>query len=57
VLDDLAVLQAEEVRRSGALVFGRGLQQAVRHNQVALGDSALDAEAHLGNCSTKPSTN
>jgi hypothetical protein len=47
VLDNLAVLQAEEVRRRGAAVFGRGLQQAVRHNHVALGDSALDVEAHL----------
>src|SRR5829696_5061810 len=48
VLDDLAVLQAEEVRRGGAAVFGRGLYQAVRHDHVALGDGAPDLEAQLG---------
>src|SRR5215213_9551736 len=48
VLDDLAVLQAEEVRRGGAAVFGRGLYQAVRHDYVALGDGAFDVEAQLG---------
>src|SRR5215208_6398997 len=47
VLDDLAVLQAEEVRRGGAAVFGRSLQQAVQRNQVALSDGALDVVAHL----------
>src|SRR5919112_4545824 len=48
VLDDLAVLQAEEVRRGGAAVFGRGLYQAVCHDHVALGDGAPDVEAQLG---------
>ena len=48
MLDDLTVLQAEEVRRSCAAVFRRGLQQAVRHNQVALGNGALDVETQLG---------
>src|SRR5215208_3363944 len=48
VLDDLAVLQAEEVRRCGAAVFGRSFYQAVRHNHVALGDGAPDVEAQLG---------
>src|SRR5918995_7483257 len=32
VLDDLAVLQAEEVRRGGAAVFWGGLDQAVRND-------------------------
>ena len=48
MLDDLAVLQAEEVCCSGSAVFGRGLQQAVRGDDVAVGDGALDVEAHLG---------
>src|SRR5215208_4571882 len=48
VLDDLAVLQAEEVRRGGAAVFGRSFYQAVRHNHVALGDGTPDVEAQLG---------
>src|SRR6266540_2905786 len=47
LLDDLAVLQPEDVRRSGAAVAGRGLQQAVRHDEVALGDRALDLDAQV----------
>ena len=48
MLDDLAVFQTEEICRGGAPIFGRGLQQAMRHNHVALGDGALDLEACLG---------
>ena len=47
MLDDLAVLEAEDVRGGGASVRGRGVEQAVRHDQVALGDGALDLEAGL----------
>src|SRR5215208_3711965 len=47
VLDDLAVLQAEEVSYGSAAVFGRSLQQAVQRNQVALSDGALDVVAQL----------
>jgi hypothetical protein len=48
VLDELAVLQAEEVRCGTAAVFGRGLKQAVCHNQVALGSGAVELDAQLG---------
>jgi hypothetical protein len=48
VLDDLAVLQAEDVRYRRAAIFKWGLKQAVGHDQVALGDGALDVEAQLG---------
>src|SRR5215203_674354 len=48
VFDHLAVFQAEEVCRGGATVFRGGLKQAMSHNHVALGDGALDLEAHLG---------
>src|SRR5215212_5226727 len=48
VLYHLAVLQAEEIGRGGAAVFGGGLQKAVRHYHVALGDDALDLETPLG---------
>src|SRR5215211_371383 len=42
------ILPTSKRKKSAAAVFGRGLQQAVRHNQVAFGDGALDVEAHLG---------
>jgi hypothetical protein len=48
VLNNLALLQTEEVCRGGAPVFGRGLDQAMPHNHLALGDGALDLQAHLG---------
>src|SRR5215213_2753173 len=48
VLDDLAVLQAEEISRGGAQVFWGALEQTVGHYHVALGQGALDLQAHLG---------
>jgi hypothetical protein len=48
VLDDLALLQAEEVSRGCTPVFWRGPKQAVGHYHVALGQGALDLETHLG---------
>jgi hypothetical protein len=51
VLDKLPVLQAKEVRCGTAVVFGRGLTQAVCHNQVALGGGAVELDAQLGELS------
>jgi hypothetical protein len=48
VLDKLPVLQTKEVRCGPAAVFGRGLKQAVCHNQVALGGGAVELDAQLG---------
>ena len=60
VLDDLAVLKPEEVGGDCAGVLGRGLDQPVGDDDVALGDHTLDFDAQLGElpreCQDSPGT-
>ena len=44
----------EDVRRGRAAVLGGGLEDAVGHDEIALGDHPLDLQAELGELSPVP---
>src|SRR5688572_10396428 len=47
VLDHLALLEPEDVRRRGATIVRRRPDQAVRHHEIALSDHAFDVDVQL----------
>ncbi len=54
MLDDLAVLEPEEVRRHRAAIVWRELQQAMGDHGVAVREHAPDVDARLRECPNDP---